>query len=591
MKNSILIDDLHYRPEGFPADQPDLLSGVSLTIESGQFVALIGKNGSGKTSLLELINGLRLPTSGRVIVNGWDTRNPQERARCRALVGMVFQNPADQIVASTVAEDIAFGLENANLPTDIIQTRVAAQLSAAHLEQDADRPPFLLSGGQLQKVALAGVLARQPQILLLDEPTAMLDPLAREAFLAQVKRLHQQGMTIIYITHHMEEATLADQVVALDAGQVVLAGSPQSVFQNEVKLHAIGLEIPEAAYLAKRLHRRGWPISSDILSEDALLEALPPYPVVNRAAPFAAPFTTSPPAERASLIELQDVYYAYQQGTPLVKQALNGITLNLPPGQINALIGANGSGKSTLLQHFNGLLRPSQGRLRVGSFILSDPATRLRDVVREVGLVFQNPEAQFFEVLVGDEIAFGAKQLGLTPLRERVQAAMTAVGLDFETFKDRRLETLSGGEKRKVALASTLVLDQDLLLFDEPTAGMDPHAREEILLLFERLCEEGKTIVIASHRLDELARTASSFTMLTNGTVQLSGDRAQVLFDPVLAQSRSFKPPMAVRVTQRLIALGWPLAGLDLSTPARLMAALPDMDSLQSPTRAGEKPA
>ncbi len=573
MTKLIQIEDLHYRPDDLPPEQPDILRGIDLTIEAGAFVALLGENGSGKTTLIKHLNGLLLPTAGRLWVDNLDPREDRHHRALRSIVGMVFQNPADQIVASTVAEDIAFGLENANLPTGEIQTRVAAQLAAIDMTADADRPPHLLSGGQIQRVALAGVLARRPKVILLDEPTSMLDPLARESFLARVRELHRQGMTIVYITHHMEEALLADQVVVLQQGKVVMNGAPTEIFSQEDRLRAAGLRIPEAAALARDLSRLGWDLPSGILKSEDLLAALPACPnpqAQNR------PSTDTPLDGLAdgALIQLEAVHYTYLAGSPLAKPALRGVTLGVSARQVHALAGANGSGKSTLLQHINGILRPEQGTVRVGSLHLEVPDTALRTVVKQVGLVFQSPETQFFEVYVGDEIAYGPRQFGVADLRERVRAAMTLVGLDFEAYKDRRLTTLSGGEKRKVALASTLALDQDILLLDEPTAGMDPGARDELLTLFLELQAAGKTLLIASHRLDELALVAGDFSFIQAGQIQHSGPRQDLLTNREALSAAGLTAPLAVQASQALIEKGWPLEGLDTTTPNRLSAAL-----------------
>jgi len=566
----IQIENLHYRPESMPPNGPDILRGISLEIEAGAFVAIIGENGSGKTTLLKHINGLFLPSAGRVLVEGLDTRDPQNHRKLRSLVGMVFQNPADQIVASTVEEDVAFGLENANLPSREIQSRVSAQLSTAGLSEEAQRPPHLLSAGQIQKLALVGVLARQPKVILFDEPTSMLDPVARETFLERICQLHRQGMTIIYVTHHMEEAVFADEVVVLEAGKAILSGSPVEIFSHSAKLHEVGLEIPETITLANHFRSLGWEIPKNTVAPDDLIASLPPNSSKDRKTSVKRPIKIADD----EVITLRDVHYTYLAGTPLAKTALHGANLDVTANRIHGIAGTNGSGKSTLLQHVNGILRPAQGTVHVGSFQLEDPDTPLRTVVQKVGLVFQNPETQFFEVFVGDEIAYGPRQFELENLRERVRNAMTLVGLDFDAFKDRRLETLSGGEKRKVALASTLVLNQDILLFDEPTAGMAPRAREDLLALFGRLSEEGKTILIASHRLDELTRVAQDVSIMHSGRVTQSGPRQQVLFDQKMMTEVGLAPPLTVKVSLKLMENGWPIESQDTSTPARLLEAI-----------------
>jgi energy-coupling factor transport system ATP-binding protein len=482
---------------------------------------------------------------------------------------MVFQNPADQIVASTVEEDIAFGLENLNLPSQIIRERVDEQLALAGLTEEATRPPHLLSGGQMQKVALAGVLARQPEIIVFDEPTAMLDPVAREVFLDRVRELHHQGMTVIYITHHMEETVYADQVCVLNQGKIILQGHPGEVFSQSELTNDAGLEKPEAYALGERFRSLGWEISQEILTPDALIKSLPVYDGSQKAMIY-----NPKPFSGKQIISLQDVHYTYLSGTPLAKPALNGASVNVLKGNIHALAGTNGSGKSTLLQHINGIFRPDKGLVRVEDLQVDDPKTPLREIIRKVGMVFQNPESQFFEVFVGDEIAYGPKQFNFENIRERVKAAMEMVGLDFEGFKDRRLETLSGGEKRKVALASTLVLQQDILLFDEPTGGMDPGARDSLLDLFKQLNQQGKTIIIASHRLDELAQVSYFLSAMNRGKVIVTQPSQDALSAADTLFQAGLKPPLTVRVTEALIDSGCPLNQEETITPRGLIASL-----------------
>ncbi len=277
MAYQIEISNLSYRPAAFPAEQPDILRGISLIIEKGSFIALVGANGSGKTTLIKHINGLLLPSNGSVIVEGLDTKDPQSSKKLRSLVGMVFQDPAHQIVASTVEEDIAFGLENLNLPTRTIQSIVKEQLVAAGLTEDATRPPHLLSGGQIQKLALAGVLARQPSIILFDEPTSMLDPVSRMQFMATVLDLKKRGLTVMLVTHHMEEAVNADRVIVMSEGRVILDGLPNEIFIEKDKLYEIGLETPESQKYVEGFRRLGWRIPGNLLQAEELFQYLPGY--------------------------------------------------------------------------------------------------------------------------------------------------------------------------------------------------------------------------------------------------------------------------------------------------------------------------
>jgi energy-coupling factor transport system ATP-binding protein len=567
----IEFDQVSYRPPNLASDQPDILVDISGQIQQGSFVAIIGKNGSGKTTLLQHINGLLVPHKGRVIVDGLDTKQLEHQRKLRVLAGMVFQNPADQIVSSTVKEDVAFGLENLNTPSKQIQNRVTEQLSSLGMLEDADRPPHLLSGGQIQKVALAGVLALLPKILLLDEPTSMLDGKSRESFLNTIRKLHRQGMTVIYITHHMEETIYADNIWVLDSGKLVLSGSPSTIFQQKNKLYELGLELPEAAVLARNFHQTGLGnMSSEILTSEDLLDRLPAYHhSVNLN--HRKTQQVSSDSQTSNLIIMNNVIYTYLNKSPLQKQALRGVNLKIPPHTIHAVAGSNGSGKSTLLQHINGILRPQRGLINVAGYPLHDPETKLIDVIKKVGMVFQNPETQFFEINVNDEISFGPKQFSMDSIDDRIRDAMTMVGLDYLKMKNRLLSTLSGGEKRKVALASTLVLNQDIQLFDEPTAGMDPQSRDELLALFKQLNSTGKSIVIASHRLEELAAIASNLSIMSAGKVILSGAIDEIISDRATLEQANLTPPLTVQVTEKLINMGWPLITHQNATPEQLV--------------------
>lgn len=569
MTSQIEIRNLCFRPEAFPPTQPDILRGISMSIEQGEFVALVGENGSGKTTLIKQINGLLLPTTGSVCVEGMDTKNPQNVRNLRAKVGMIFQDPSHQIVASTVEEDVAFGLENLNLPSETIQSIVEDQLMSVGMSEEASRPPHLLSGGQIQRLALAGVLARQPSVILFDEPTSMLDPQSRSNLISRILKLKQRGITVIYVTHYMEEAVQADRVIILKQGMVVLEGSPQDIFINNEQLYEMGLDVPESLLIARELRSFGWEIPLHVLTPDALIDALPEFNGDSRDS------TVEPlivPSEK--IIKVRDVQYTYLSGTPLAKAALNGVNLDIIKHGVHGIAGSNGSGKSTLLQHLNGILRPSSGHVCVDKFVTENPETLLREIIRHVGLVFQNPETQFFEEFVGDEIAYGPKQFNMGDLKERVRRAMALINLDFETYKDRRVETLSGGEKRKVALASTLILDQGILLFDEPTAGMDPRSRDDLLSLFRKLSDQGKTIVIATHRMAELAEVTNDLSIMHAGQVEKTGPTPDILKNRNTLSYAGLAPPLAVRLSEQLISKGWPIVGKNTTTAKRLIQAI-----------------
>lgn len=253
------------------------LDDLSLSIQAGSFVAIIGTNGSGKSTLAKHFNGLLLPTSGECLIDGMSTADPETIWEIRQKVGMVFQNPDNQIVAAVVEEDVAFGPENLGVPTAQIRQRVDDSLAKVHMTEYAHHAPHLLSGGQKQRIAIAGVLAMQPQCIVLDEPTAMLDPVGREEVIQTVKQLHdEQQMTCIYITHFMEEAMYADRVIVMSEGKVVMDGTPHTVFSQVEKLTQMGLDVPVAAQVAEGLRQKKHSIPAQIISDQELAEALCP---------------------------------------------------------------------------------------------------------------------------------------------------------------------------------------------------------------------------------------------------------------------------------------------------------------------------
>ena len=253
----------------------EALRGVTLSIGAGEFVAVLGANGSGKSTLARHLNALLLPSEGHCYVRGMDTRDEALRWDIRQEVSMVFQNPDNQLIAAVVADDVAFGPENLGVPPAEIRRRVADALALVGMERYAQAAPHLLSGGQKQRIAIAGAIAMQTHSLVLDEPTAMLDPRGRTEVLSAVERLHEeQGMTIVYITHFMEEAIAADRIVLMDAGQVVMDGTPREIFSQPEKVRALGLDVPLAADIAERLRRGGRDLPQDIVTDEELLHCL-----------------------------------------------------------------------------------------------------------------------------------------------------------------------------------------------------------------------------------------------------------------------------------------------------------------------------
>ena len=276
-KSRIIIntEDLSFAYEEDEDSEPrKALDGVTLSIERGSFVAIVGRNGSGKSTLAKNFNALLLPTGGAVFVNGMNTADDSTLWNIRRCVGMVFQNPDNQLVSSVVEDDVAFGPENVGIDPAEIRRRVDAALKAVNMYEHRKRGPHLLSGGQKQRVAIAGVLAMEPECIVFDEATAMLDPSGRREIMETVNRLHREGKTVIIITHYMEEAAQADRIVVMHKGRMVMDGSPAEIFMKGEELTALNLEMPFAAMLAERLRKRGIAVPEGIITEEGLADCL-----------------------------------------------------------------------------------------------------------------------------------------------------------------------------------------------------------------------------------------------------------------------------------------------------------------------------
>jgi energy-coupling factor transporter ATPase len=531
------------------------LRDISFQIDEGEYISIVGANGSGKTTLARHLNGLLIPQRGSILFQGVNTSDKNNLPFIHQNVGMVFQQPQEQMIATTIEEDVAFGPENLGLSTFEIRSRVKDALQSVDMWDQRMRSPQYLSAGQTQRVALAGILAMQPKCVIFDEATAMLDPAGRDEVLANITRLHAQGITIIAISHYMEEAALAERMIGLSKGKLVFDGSARELFTNSEMLAVLNLNRPRILSFSEPL--QNWIPSLE--APFTLHEFEMQVPVLSKPVHFPPlNHERQSPLQVSPFVEINDLSFTYMHNTPLAHQALEKVNLQFSEGSFYGLIGATGSGKSTLLQHFNGLYLPQSGSIRVGPFNINQD-TDLLALRRYAGIVFQNPNYQLFEQYVGDEIAYGLRLLGIqrASLHEKVKQAMTIVGLDFDTFKDRMTFTLSGGERRKVALASTIVLDPKLLLLDEPTAGLDPLARNEILTQMNSLHKSGKTMVVSSHQLEDLALLTDHVSMLSDGKVVASQPTEQLFSNQQLLQEYGMTSPIAAKMAAVLRSKGW----------------------------------
>ena len=520
----IKIDNLVFR---YAESVENVIDNVSINIKKGSFTAVLGHNGSGKSTLAKHTNAILLPLGGTVYVEDMDTKDENLLIKIRQTVGMVFQNPDNQIVATVVEDDVAFAPENIGVPPKEIRERVDQSLKAVGMGKFYKEAPHLLSGGQKQRIAIAGVLAMRPKYIVLDEPTAMLDPVGRREVLSTLKKLNrEQGMTVVLITHNMDEAVLADRVIVMDNGHIEMDGTPKDVFAQVERIKQLGLDVPQVTELMFSLKQAGLNVPSNVLTieeAEAVLKGL-----VNKGAKNEISVHTH--SEETPAIEVDNMSHDYSVGGPYEKKALSDITMYIPKGKIIGIIGHTGSGKSTLVQHFNGLLKPSKGTVKVDGTDIADKKTSMKEIRSKVGVVFQYPEHQLFEETVKEDIAFGPKNLGLSKeeIERRVVEAANSVGISEKKYEKSPFD-LSGGQKRRVAIAGVLAMEPDVLILDEPTAGLDPKGRRDILNLIKKMHKEkGITIIIVSHGMEDIANTVDLLYVLNEGTIAMHGTPMEV---------------------------------------------------------------
>jgi energy-coupling factor transporter ATP-binding protein EcfA2 len=578
---AIRIENLHYAYPSLVAGTPDVpaLRGINLVVETGEFLAVMGPIGAGKTTLCLALNGL-VPQStggifrGDVWVAGCNTKT-HSVAELAIEVGIVFQDPESQLFNITVEDEVAFGPESLGLPADEIERRIAWALGAVGLGDLRDRSPAYLSGGQQRRLALAAVLAMQPGILVLDEPTAGLDPLGRRAILDVIADLRRQGVTIVIATQDADAvAMLADRVIILEAGVIVLEGTPQSVFAQAERLHNLGVDAPDMAELSHCLGAQPPWLTVDqacqalqlgrqesgARSRESISCLLSPYSCL------LSPHSCLP----GKGITCENVWYRYETGV----QALAGVDLTIYGGEYVALIGANGSGKTTLAKQMNGLLRPQQGRVLLDGRDIRQQSTG--QLARQVGYVFQSPDHQIFAPTVREEIAFGPRNLGLErgEVDRRVEDAL-------ETFRLTPMAaappaTLGYGQRRLVTLASAHAMQPEVLVLDEPTVGLDRALTMRLMEWASELHRLGTTVIFITHDM-RLAAVAPRCLVMDRGQVVVDDPTSGIFAHPDELARAGITPPPIVELSRRLGMRQTPLSVEDF---CRILTRQPEEASL-----------
>ncbi len=501
------------------------LDDVSLSISEGEHLCVLGANGSGKSTLASVLCGLLAPDKGTVELLGEDVFDSSRQdsvdfdayTRARRGLGLVFQNPDDQIVTTIVEEDVAFGPENLGVAPDQITQRVERELRRVAMSDYAKADPTRLSGGQKQRVAIAGALAMEPKVIVFDEPGSLLDVRGRNAIMRVMDRLAAGGTTIVHITHFMEEALLADRVVVLDRGHVALDGPPEEVFSHGEELQGLGLEEPFVARLSTRL---GLPWTCD---EEALLDDLRRLSKEDKGTGVLEPSndaSTRTPSNPAVLVEHASYSYSNE------RKALDDVSFAVEPGSSVAIVGQTGSGKSTLLRMLCALEKPDSGTITVNGISTQRKRDRRR-LHGTVGYVMQHPERQLFANTVAEDVAFGPTNLGLPKdeVTRRCNHALELVGL--VGYDDASPFDLSGGQQRLCAIAGILAMEPSIIVLDEPTAGLDPRGRAELRNILKDIGNHGVTTIEVTHSMDDAA-LANKIVVLDQARLMLMGSPHEV---------------------------------------------------------------
>ncbi len=475
------------------------LKNINISIKKGEFVAVLGHNGSGKSTLSKIINALILPPENTVFVDGMDVADSKNIWNVRKKVGMVFQNPDNQLISSIVEDDVAFGCENIGIPSEQIRKRVDYALEKVGMTEYKNAVASELSGGQKQRVAIAGILAMKPECIIFDEATAMLDPMGRKAIMNIARELNSEGITIIFITHYMEEALKAQRIIVLNDGSVAMDGTPFEIFSHYEKLIEYNLDIPQVTELGMRLGIKN------------VYEPLEFAKILIKKNIHSIDYNKKQYLNNnETILKIENLSYIYHNG----KKAVDNVSAEIKKGEIICLIGQTGCGKSTFVQLLNGIYKASEGNI----FFKGQNIKECKNIAQKIGIVFQYPEDQIFEAAVFDEVAFAPKNMKLDKyeIQKRVKNALDFVNID-ESYYNKSPFELSGGEKRRIAIAGILAMEPEILVFDEPMAGLDPKGRKEILKNIKALTDRDITVLLVSHSMEEAAEIADRIIVMENG--------------------------------------------------------------------------
>ncbi len=562
--NAIELNQISYR---YPNASEPSLKNISLTVKRGKFVLLMGSTGAGKTTLSLCLNGL-IPQllegnlTGKISVAGKDVGKTAVQSLSKVL-GLVLQDPETQIIGRTVEEDTSFGPRNFLVPGDEIEQNVNQTLEKVRLKGYNQRLTEELSGGEKQRLAIAGVLVMEPQILVLDEPTSELDPIGRSEIYETLDDLRRKKDLTILLAEHSSEELIhkLDEVVVLNQGEVAWRGVPTELFRNLPLLRQWGIKPLPVSQIGWNFYEKGWisfdKIPLDIPSAEGLIrELLPKYghsrgyvhgrePGLGQRKNLLFEQEEQLP-EGEIAVQVSDLMFKYYSG----QTALQRVNLTIRSGEFVALIGQNGAGKTTLAKHFNGLLKPTSGEVTVEG--LNTLQYDTSDLSKTIGYVFQNPDHQIFSATVEKELEFGLKNAGFKgkEIKERVDQVLQVT--DLEKYRHVHPFSLGKGERQMIAVASILVLKPKVLIIDEPTTGSDWSGVQTMMALIGKLHTAGTTIIMISHDMDLVAQYAERVIVLKDGGILLDGTPQDVFSDQQVLLKSAIVPPQLCRLSSQL---------------------------------------
>lgn len=543
----MLVNNLWWKYEG---SSEWTLKGIDIEVKEGEFLGIMGPTGAGKTTLCMCMQGLipqRVPgmMKGFVKINEMDSRYVK-LSNFAEEIGMIFQDPESQFIMMAVEDEIAIGLESRGMSKRTMRRRIRWAINTVGLDNNfLPKTPAELSGGQKQRVAIASVLALQPRILVLDEPTSDLDPIGKEEIFTLVGKLKKKKSTTIIMVEHESEylAEYADRIIVLNNGRIEIEGKPKQVFSQIDKLKNIGIRPPQITELLYELKKEDLPLTvneaSNYLRKEIMKDTFKINPKIESVR--LPKYKTKKP-----IIVMKDLHHIYPDGT----EALKGINLNIHEGEYVAIIGPNGSGKTTLTKHFDGILKPTSGTVTVKGKDVKE--SRISELAGEVGYCFQNPDHQLFCQTVEDEVKFAPKALEISEreIKKRANHALKLVGL--EKLRNEHPFFLGKGQRQRLAFASVMTLEPNIFIVDEPTTGQDDKMSKEIMSLLDDLNDKGHTIIVITHNMRLVCEHVSRVIVMLDGKVIADGSVSEIFEREKILNKAQLQKPQIMRLAQTL---------------------------------------